>query len=139
MECGDGAVVELGDHEVVVVGDEADEGVDGDEVAEDDGVVSEGFDEVADVVFVFDKLLAKLLPGAGHGLLQPGAALFEGNVAGCGDFGDFGVDADGCVLCVGEWLCCLLAAQEWAGDDVDVVEVLQLQCCLLGLLKAEGA
>ena len=80
MECGDGAVVELGDHEVVVVGDEADEGIDRDEVAEDDGVVSEGFDEVADVVFVVDKLLAELLPGAGHGLLQPWSALFEGDV-----------------------------------------------------------
>lgn len=114
MECGDGAVVELGDHEVVVVGDEADEGIDRNEVTKDNGVVVKGFDEVANVVFVVDKLLAQLLPGASHGLLQPRAALFEGNVAGCGNFGNLRMNADECVFGVGKWLGRLLATQEWA-------------------------
>ena len=80
MKRGDGTVVEPGNHEVVVIGGIANDGVDGNEVAEDDGVVAQVFHEVADVVFVVDTLLAKLLPGAGHGLLQPWSALFEGDV-----------------------------------------------------------
>ena len=111
MECGDGCVVEVGNHQVVVVGGIANDGVDGDEVAEDDGVVVKVVHEVADGVFVVNKLLAKLLPGARHGLLQPWTALFEGNVAGCRNFGDFLVNADRCVLCLCKWLCGLLAAQ----------------------------
>ena len=114
VKCGDGTVVEVGNHQLGVVGDVADDGVDGNEVAEDDGVVFEVCYEVRDGVLVVDKLLAKLLPGAGHGLLQPGAALLECNVAGCGDFGNFGVDADWCLLCLGKWLGSLLAAQQWA-------------------------
>ncbi len=114
VKCGDGTVVEVGNHQLGVVGDVADDGVDGNEVAEDDGVVFEVCYEVRDGVLVVDKLLAKLLPGAGHGLLQPGAALLECNVAGCGDFGNFGVDADWCLLCLGKRLCGLLTAQQWA-------------------------
>ena len=86
MKRGDGTVVEPGNHEVVVIGGIANDGVDGNEVAEDDGVVVQVFHEVADVVFVVHKLLAKLLPGAGHGLLQPWAAFFKRDVAGCGNF-----------------------------------------------------
>ena len=114
VKSGDGTVVEVGNHQLGVVGDVADDGVDGNEVAEDDGVVFEVCYEVRDGVLVVDKLLAKLLPGAGHGLLQPGAALIERDVAGCGDFGDFGMDADWGVLCFGKWLGGLLAAQQWA-------------------------
>ena len=94
MESGDGTVVEPGNHEVVVIGGIANDGVDGNEVAKDDGVVVEVVHEVADVVFVVHKLLTELLPGASHGLLQPWAALFERDVAGCGNFGDFLVNAD---------------------------------------------
>ena len=94
MKRGDGTVVEVGNNQLVVVGGVANDGVDGNEVAEDDGVVVEVFHEVADVVFVVHKLLAELLPGASHGLLQPWATLFEGDVAGCGNFGHFGVNAD---------------------------------------------
>jgi len=114
VKCGDGTVVEVGNDQLGVVGDVADDGVDGNEVAEDDGVVFEVCYEVRDGVLVVDKLLAKLLPGAGHGLLQPGAALIERDVAGCGDFGNFGVDADWCLLCLGKWLGGLLTAQQWA-------------------------
>jgi hypothetical protein len=73
MKRGDGTVVESGQHELVFIGDKTNDGVDGNEVAEDDGVAVQFFDEVADVVFVVHKLLAKFLPGAGHGLLQPWA------------------------------------------------------------------
>ena len=111
---GDGTVVEVGNHQLGVVGDVADDGVDGNEVAEDDGVVFEVCYEVRDGVLVVDKLLAKLLPSAAHGLLQPGAALLERDVAGCGDFGDFGMDADWSELCFGKWLGSLLAAQQRA-------------------------
>ena len=58
MKCGDGTVVEPGNHEVVVIGGIANDGVDGNEVTEDDGVVVQVFHEVANVVFVVDKLLA---------------------------------------------------------------------------------
>ena len=58
MKRGDGTVVEPGNHEVVVIGGIANDGVDGNEVAEDDGVVVQVFHEVADVVFVVHKLLA---------------------------------------------------------------------------------
>lgn len=139
MECGDGTVVESGNHEVVVVGGITNDGVDGNEVAEDNGVVVQVFHEVADVVFVVHKLLAKLLPGAGHGLLQPWAAFFEGNIAGCGNFGHFLVNADWCVLSFCERLRSLLAAQQWAADDVVVVEVAQLLCNLECLLAAKFA
>ena len=111
MKRSDGTVVEPGNHEVVVIGGIANDGVDGNEVAEDDGVVVQVFHEVADVVFVVHKLLAKLLPGAGHGLLQPWSAFFERDVAGCGNFGNFSVNADWCVLCFREWLSGLLATQ----------------------------
>ena len=111
MECGDGTVIEPGNHEVVVIGGIANDGVDGNEVAEDDGVVVEVFHEVADVVFVVHKLLAKLLPGAGHGLLQPWAAFFKCDVAGCRYFGHFSVNADWRVLCLCKRLSGLLAAQ----------------------------
>ena len=111
MKRGDGTVVEPGNHEVVVIGGIANDGVDGNEVAEDDGVLLQVFYEVADVVFVVHKLLAKFLPGASHGLLQPWAAFFKRNVAGCGNFGDFLVNADWCVLCFCEWLSGLLATQ----------------------------
>ena len=111
MECGDGTVVEPGNHEVVVIGGIANDGVDGNEVAEDDRVVVQVFHKVADVVFVVHKLLAKLLPGASHGLLQPRAALFERDVAGCGNFGHFSVNADWSALCCCERLSGLLAAQ----------------------------
>ena len=134
MKRGDGTVVKPGNHEVVVIGGIANDGVDGNEVAEDDGVVVQVFHEVANVVFVVHKLLAKLLPGAGHGLLQPWAAFFEGDVAGCGNFGHFGVNADWCVLCCCERLGGLLATHQWAADDVVIVEVGQLLCgggCLL--------
>ena len=47
-------------------------------------------------------------------MLQPGAALLECDVAGCRDFGNFGMDADWGVLCFGKWLGGLLAAQQWA-------------------------
>ena len=58
VECGDGTVVEPGNHEVVVIGGVANDGVDGNEVAENDGVVVQVFHEVTDVVFVVHKLLA---------------------------------------------------------------------------------
>ena len=58
MKRGDGTVVEPGNHEVVVIGGIANDGVDGNEVAEDDGVVVQVFHEVADVVFVVHKLFA---------------------------------------------------------------------------------
>ena len=51
-KCGDGTVIEPGNHDVVVIGGIANDSVDGNEVAEDDGVVVEVFHEVADVVFV---------------------------------------------------------------------------------------
>ena len=111
MECGDGTVVEPGNHEVVVIGGIANDGVDGNEVAEDDGVVVEIFHEVADVVFVVHKLLTELLPGTRHGLLQPWAAFFKRDVAGCGNLGHFLVNADWCVLCCCKRLSGLLAAQ----------------------------
>ena len=111
MESGDGTVVEPGNHEVVVICGIANDGVDGNEVAKDDGVVVEVFHEVADVVFVVHKLLAKLLPGAGHGLLQPWAAFFERDVAGRGNFGHFSVNADWRVLRFCKWLGSLLATQ----------------------------
>ena len=139
MECGDRTVIEVGNHQLVVVGGVADDGVDGNEVAEDDGVVVEVVHEVADVVFVVNKLLTKLLPGAGHGLLQPWAALFEGDVAGCGYFGHFLVNADWCVLCLRKWLSGLLAAQQWAADDVVIVEVTELLCGMECLLAAKFA
>ena len=139
MECGDGTVVEPGNHEVVVTSGIANDSVDGNEVAEDNGVVVQVFHEVADVVFVVHKLLAKLLPGTGHGLLQPWAALFECDVAGCGNFGYFLVNVDGCVLRLCKWLCGLLAAQQWAADDVVIVEVAQLMCGLECLLAAKLA
>ena len=81
VKCGDGTVVEVGNHQLGVVDDVTEDGVDGNEVAEDDGVVFKVCYKVRDGVLVVDKLLAKLLPGAGHGLLQPGAALLECNVA----------------------------------------------------------
>jgi len=121
VKCGDGTVVEVGNHELVVVGDKANDGVDGNEVAEDDGVVFEVCYEVRNGVLVVDKLLAKLLPGAGHGLLQPWAALVECNVAGCRNFGHFGVNADWCVLCCGKRLSCFLATQQRATNNGDVV------------------
>ena len=139
MKRGDGTVVEPGNHEVVVIGGIANDGVDGNEVAEDDGVVAQVFHEVADVVFVVDTLLAKLLPGAGHGLLQPWAALFERDVAGCGNFGHFSVNADWCVLCLRKWLSGLLAAQQWATDDIVVIEVAQLLSGMQCLLAAQFA
>ena len=86
VECGDGTVVEPGNHEVVVIGGIANDCVDGNEVTEDDGVMVQVFHEVTDVVFVVHKLLAQLLPGASHGLLQPWAAFFKCNVARCGNF-----------------------------------------------------
>ena len=58
MESGDGTVVEPGSHEVVVISGKANDGVDGNEVAEDDGVVVQVFHKVANVVFVVHKLLA---------------------------------------------------------------------------------
>ena len=134
MECGDGTVVEPGNHEVVIIGGIANDGVDGNEVAEDYGVVVEVFHEVADVVFVVHKLLALLLPGAGHGLLQPWAAFFECDVAGCGNFGHFSMNADWSTLRFCKRLRGLLAAQQRAADDGDAVEVAQLLCgggCLL--------
>ena len=139
MECGDGTVVEPGNHEVVVTSGIANDGVDGNEVAEDDGVVVEVFHEVADVVFVVHKLLAKLLPGASHGLLQPWAAFFKRDIAGCGNFGNFGVNADWSVHCCGKWLSCFLATQQRAADDVVIVEVAQLLCNLACLLAAQFA
>ena len=139
MKRGDGTVVEPGNHEVVVIGGIANDGVDGNEVAEDDGVVVQVFHEVADVVFVVHKLLAKLLPGAGHGLLQPWAALFKRDVAGCRNFGHFGMNADWCVSCCGKWLRCFLATQQWAADNGDVVQVSQLLCCSGCLLLAKFA
>ena len=96
---------------MVVVGDMANDSVDGNEVTEDDGVVLEVVDEVGDGVFVVNKLLAKLLPRAGHGLLQPWAALFETDVAWCGYFRNFCMNADWCVGCSCEWLGGLLATQ----------------------------
>jgi len=83
--------------------------------------------------------LAKFLPGAGHGLLQPWAALVECNVAGCRNFRHFGVNADWRVLCCGKWLGCFLATQQWATDDGDVVQVIQLLCCGRCLLLAQFA
>ena len=139
MKRGDGTVVEPGNHEVVVIGGIANDGVDGNEVAEDDGVVVQVFHEVTDVVFVVHKLLAKLLPGAGHGLLQPWAAFFECDVAGCGNFGHFSVNADWSALCFRERLRGLLAAQQWAADNGDVVQVSQLLCCSGCLLLAKFA
>ena len=117
MKRGDGTVVETGQHELVFIGDKTNDGVDGNEVAEDDGVVLQIFHEVTDVVFVVHKLLTKFLPRAGHGLLQPWAALVESNVAGCRNFRHLGVNADWCVLCCGERLRCFLATQQWATDD----------------------
>ena len=58
MKRGDGTVVEVGNNQLVVVGDIANDRVDGNEVAEDDGVVLQVFHEVTDVVFVVHKLLA---------------------------------------------------------------------------------
>ena len=58
MKRGDGTVVEPGNHEVVVISGIANDSVDRNEVAEDDGVVLQVFYEVADVVFVVHKLLA---------------------------------------------------------------------------------
>ena len=58
MKRGDGTVVKPGNHEVVVIGGIANDGVDGNEVAEDDGVVVQVFHKVTDVVFVVHKLLA---------------------------------------------------------------------------------
>jgi len=109
MKRGDGAVVETGQHELVFIGDKTNDCVDGNEVAEDDGVVLQVFHEVANVVFIVHKLLTKFLPRAGHGLLQPWAALVESNVAGRRNFGHFGVNADRCVLCCGKRLRCFLA------------------------------
>ena len=86
VKSGDGTVVEVSNDQLGVVGDVADDGVDGNEVAEDDGVVFEVCYKVRDGVLVVDKLLAKLLPGAGHRLLQPWTALVERNVAGCRNF-----------------------------------------------------
>ena len=71
---------------MVVVGDMANDGIDGNEVTEDDRVLSQAGHEIGNGVFVVNKLLTKLLPGAGHGLLQPWAALFETDVARCGYF-----------------------------------------------------
>ena len=106
---------------MVSISDKTNDGVDGNEVAEDDGVVLQVFDKVTDVVFVVHKLLAKFLPGAGHGLLQPWAALIESNVAGCRNFGHLGMNADWGVLCYGERLSSFLATQQWTADDGDVV------------------
>ena len=139
MKRGDGTVVEPGNHEVVVIGGIANDGVDGNEVAEDDGVVVQVFHEVTDVVFVVHKLLAKLLPGAGHGLLQPWATFFKCDVARCGNFGHFLVNADWSVLCFCEWLGGLLATQQWAADNGDVVQVSQLLSCSGCLLAAQFA
>lgn len=139
MECGDGTVVEAGNHEVVVVGGITNDRVDGNEVAEDNGVVVQVVHEVADVIFVVHKLLAELLPGAGHGLLQPWAALFKRDVAGRRNFGHFLVNADECVLRFCKWLCGLLATQQRATDDVVIVEVAQLLCGLECLLAAKFA
>ena len=139
MECGDGTVVEAGNHEVVVVSGITNDGVDGNEVAEDNGVVVEVVYEVADVVFVVDKLLAKLLPGAGHGLLQPWAAFFKRDIARRGNFGNFLVNADWSVLRFCKWLSGLLATQQRATDDVVIVEVAQLLCGLECLLAAKFA
>ena len=86
MKRGDGTVVEVGNNQLVVIGDKANDSVDGNEVAEDNGVVLQVFDEVTDVVFVVHKLLAKLLPSAGHCLLQPWSALVERNIARCRNF-----------------------------------------------------
>ena len=36
------------------------------------------------------------------------------------------MNADWCVLCFCKWLCGLLAAQQWAADDVVIVEVAEL-------------
>ena len=58
MKRGDGTVVEPGNHEVVVTSGIANDGVDGNEVTEDNGVVVQVFHEVADVVFVVHELLA---------------------------------------------------------------------------------
>ena len=58
MKRGDGTVIEPGNHEIVVIGGIANDGVNGNEVTEDDGVVVQVFHEVADVVFVVNKLLA---------------------------------------------------------------------------------
>ena len=121
MKRGDGTVVEVGNNQLVVIGDKANDSVDGNEVAEDNGVVLQVFDEVTDVVFVVHKLLTKFLPSAGHGLLQPWAALVECDVAGCRNFGHFGMNADWRVLCCGKRLRCFLAPQQWAADDGDVV------------------
>ena len=110
-KCGDRTVIEVGHHQLVVARGVAQDCVDRNEVAEDDGVVLQVFDEIADVVFVVHKLLTKLLPGAGHGLLQPWAALIECHVAGCRNFGYLGVNADWRVLCCGKRLRGLLAAQ----------------------------
>ena len=139
MKRGDGTVVEVGNNQSVVVGDKANDRVDGNEVAEDDGVVLQIFHEVTDVVFIVHKLLAQLLPGAGHCLLQPWAALVECNVARCRNFRHFGVNADRCVLCCGKWLGCFLATQQRAADDGDVVQVIQLLCCSGCLLLAQFA
>ena len=95
-------------------------------MAKNDGVVLQVFDKVADVVFVVHKLLAKFLPGAGHGLLQPWAALFKTDVAGCGYFRHFCVNADLSFLCCCKWLSSLLATQQWAADNGDVVEMAEL-------------
>jgi len=124
---------------LVVVGDIANDSVDGDEVAEDDSVVLQVFHEVTDVVFVVHKLLAKFLPGAGHGLLQPWATLVESNVAGCRNFRHFGVNADWRFLCCGKRLRRFLATQQWATDDGDVVQVAELMCSLECLLAAKFA
>ena len=58
MKRGDGTVVEVGNNQLVVIGDKANDSVDGNEVAEDNGVVLQVFYEVTDVVFVVHKLLA---------------------------------------------------------------------------------
>jgi len=60
--------------------------------------------------------------------------LVECNVAGCRNFGHFGVNADWHVLCSGKRLSGFLATQQWATDDGDVIQVIQLLCgggCLL--------
>jgi len=58
MKRGDGTIVELGNHEVVVIGSIANDGINGNEVTEDDGVMVQVVHEVTDVVFVVHKMLA---------------------------------------------------------------------------------
>jgi hypothetical protein len=49
------------------------------------------------------------------------------------------VNADWRILCCGKWSGCFLATQEWATDDGDVVQVIQLLCCSGCLLLAQLA